>query len=224
VKGNQKGVLVVDDEPRMAKLLERALGAAGFQPSVATSGLAGLDRLRSGTFSLMVLDLTLPDVDGVSVLASAQESHPDLSVLVLSAISDVRSKVVCLELGARDYMTKPFELPELIARVRLHTRERAGAETRHLHAGRVTLDLQRRVVETPNGNASLTSREVVLLEFLIRNQGDACTRDAIREHVWGSSYDPGTNVVDVCIGRLRQKLGGDAIETVRNVGYAFVGA
>ncbi len=171
-----------------------------------------------------MLDLTLPDVDGVAVLTSARESHPELPVLILSALSDVRSKVMCLELGARDYMTKPFELAELIARVRMHTRDQGRSEQRRLHAGRLTLDLQRRVVETPDGDVALTTREFVLLEFLVRREGEACTREEIRENVWGSSFDPGTNVVDVCVARLRNKLGGTSIETVRNVGYAYMGA
>ena len=207
----------------MAQLLSRALGAAGFMPTVEASGLGGLERLREDEFSLVLLDLMLPDVDGVSVLTSARETHPGLSVLVLSALNDVRSKVVCLELGARDYMTKPFELPELIARVRLHTRDQTRPEHRQLHAGGITLDLQRRGVQTPDGEVLLTTREFVLLEFLVRREGDTCTREEIREHVWGSSFDPGTNVVDVCVGRLRQKLGSRSIETIRNVGYAFVG-
>jgi len=208
----------------MARLLARALDAAGFQPAVEPGGVSGLQRLQGGGFSLLVLDLTLPDLDGVAVLTSARETHPELPVMILSALSDVRSKVMCLELGARDYMTKPFELAELIARVRMHTRDSGRGEQRRLPAGRFTLDLQRRVMETPEGDVALTTREFVMLEFLVRRDGDACSREQIRENVWGSSFDPGTNVVDVCIARLRQKLGAETIETVRNVGYAYVGA
>jgi len=208
----------------MARLLARALDAAGFQPAVEPGGVSGLQRLQGGGFSLLVLDLTLPDLDGVAVLTSARETHPDLPVMILSALSDVRSKVMCLELGARDYMTKPFELAELIARVRMHTRDNGRPEQRRLPAGRFTLDLQRRVMETPEGDVALTTREFVMLEFLVRRDGDACSREQIRENVWGSSFDPGTNVVDVCIARLRQKLGPETIETVRNVGYAYVGS
>ncbi len=207
----------------MARLLARALDAAGFQPAIEPGGVAGLQRLRGGGFSLLVLDLTLPDLDGVAVLTSARETHPELPVLILSALSDVRSKVMCLELGARDYMTKPFELAELIARVRMHTRDDGRSEQRRLPAGRFTLDLQRRVMETPDGDVALTTREFVMLEFLVRRDGEACTREQIRENVWGSAFDPGTNVVDVCIARLRQKLGAETIETVRNVGYAYMG-
>lgn len=208
----------------MARLLVRALDAAGFRTSAEETGLGGLQRLRDDSFSLVVLDLTLPDVDGVAVLTRAREKHPDLPVMILSALSDVRSKVMCLELGAHDYMTKPFDLAELIARARMHTRGAARAERRQLQAGAFTIDLQRHVVETPDGELALTMRESVLLEYLVRHEGEACTREELRENVWGSTFDPGTNVVDVCVARLRQKLGGGVIETVRNVGYAYVGA
>lgn len=222
--GRGRDVLVVEDESRMAGLLSRAPGAAGFRPSVELSCLGGLQRVRGGDYSLLLLDLTLPDVDGVAVLTGAREARPDLPVLILSALSDVRSKVMCLELGASDYMTKPFDLAELIARVRLHTRGHAARhEQSRLQAGDLCLDLQRRVVETPRGEVSLTTREFVLLEYLVRHEGHVCTREELRENVWGTRFDPGTNVVDVCVARLRQKLGGHPIETVRNVGYAYMG-
>ncbi len=222
--GRPKEILVVEDESRMARLLVRALDAAGFRTSAEETGLAGLKRLSDDSFSLVVLDLTLPDVDGVAVLTRARERHPDLPVMILSALSDVRSKVMCLELGAQDYMTKPFDLAEVIARARMHTRGDHRSDRRTLQAGTLTLDLKRNVVGTADGEVALTMRESVLLEYLIRHEGEACTRKELRENVWGSSFDPGTNVVDVCIARLRQKLGCDAIETVRNVGYAFVGS
>jgi DNA-binding response OmpR family regulator len=145
-------------------------------------------------------------------------------VIVLSALGDVRSKVMCLELGACDYMTKPFELAELIARVRLRARERQPIRERFLRCGRFVLDLQRRAVENGGGPVALTTREFVLLEYLMGHTGKTCTRDELLEHVWGYAFDPGTNVVDVCIGRLRHKLGGDSVATVRNVGYCFVGS
>jgi DNA-binding response OmpR family regulator len=218
-------VLVIEDEVKMAKLIVRAVAAAGFESTTETTGLRGMEQLRSGTFDLVVLDLLLPDIDGFSVLASATEldSHPPL--LVLSALADVRSKVACLEFGACDYITKPFELGEFIARVRLRARERHDAKApRFLRCGHYVLDLQRRVVENGDGQVSLTTREFILLEYLMGRQGEACTRDELLEHVWGYAFDPGTNIVDVCIGRLRHKLGGDCVATVRNVGYCFVGA
>jgi two-component system OmpR family response regulator len=217
-------ILVIEDEAKMAKLVGRALSAAGFDVATEASGLEGLESLRSAAFDLVVLDLLLPDVDGVSVLTNVTQLDPQPPVIVLSALADVRSKVVCLELGACDYITKPFELAELMARVRLRSRERQPARERYLRTGHFVLDLQRRVVEDGGAPVALTTREFVLLEYLMGHAGETCTRDELLEHVWGYAFDPGTNVVDVCIGRLRNKLGGDCVATVRNVGYCFVGS
>jgi DNA-binding response OmpR family regulator len=219
-----KNVLVIEDEAKMAKLVGRTLAAAGFRVATETSGLDGLELLRTGVFSLVILDLLLPDVDGMSVLTSATELDPAPPVIILSAISDVRSKVVALELGACDYVTKPFELAELIARARLRARERRQEKPRYRHCGDFVLDLQRREVRDAGEIVALTTREFVLLEYLMEREGEPCTRDELLEHVWGYRFDPGTNVVDVCIGRLRHKLGGDRVATVRNVGYCFVGS
>jgi DNA-binding response OmpR family regulator len=146
-------------------------------------------------------------------------------VLILSAVSDVQSKVRCLELGACDYVSKPFDLAELVARVRLRTRERWRTRERvALTKGRYVLDLERRVVKDGDTTIHLTTREFVLLEYLMQHEGRTCTRDELLAHVWGYSFDPGTNVVDVCVGRVRHKLGGGCVTTVRNVGYCFVGA
>jgi DNA-binding response OmpR family regulator len=148
---------------------------------------------------------------------------PEIPVLVHSAVSDVRSKVVCLELGACDYVAKPCDLAELVARVRLRTqRPTPPLPRRHLRRGDYTLDLRRRVLRSSGERISLTTREFVLLEYLMERAGEICAREDLLEHVWGYSFDPGTNVVDVCIGRLRHKLSGDCLLTVRNVGYSFV--
>jgi DNA-binding response OmpR family regulator len=217
-------ILVIEDETKMAKLVGRALLAAGFDVATEATGMRGLESLRAGGFDLVILDLLLPDLDGVSVLANVKELEPEPPVIVLSALADVRSKVICLELGACDYVTKPFELAELIARVRLRSRERQPARERYLRNGHFVLDLQRRIVEDGDAPVALTTREFVLLEYLMGRAGQTCTRDELLEHVWGYAFDPGTNVVDVCIGRLRHKLGGTCVATVRNVGYCFVGS
>ena len=209
----------------MARLLSRALSAVGFEVMIAADGREGLDMVRSHSFELVILDLMLPDVDGFSVLSAAAELEDEPAVLVLSAIGDVGSKVLCLELGACDYVMKPFQLPELIARVRLRLRETSSTRRRRrLRSGRWELDLQRRVVEDGDRVITLSTREFLLLEYLMEREGDACTREELLQHVWGYDFDPGTNVVDVCVGRVRHKLGGDCVTTVRNVGYCFVGA
>lgn len=219
-----KRVLVIEDEAKMANVVGRGLAAAGFSVSVATTGCAGLERVRAAAADLVILDLLLPDLDGFAILTSTTDLTPAPRVIVLSALADVRSKVACLELGACDYMTKPFELAELIARVRLRARERSHTAPRQLRCGRYVLDLQRRVVEDGGRPVALTTREFLLLEYLMSHDGEACTREELLEHVWGYAFDPGTNVVDVCVGRLRHKLGGDCVGTVRNVGYRFVGS
>jgi two-component system OmpR family response regulator len=219
-----KRVLVVEDEAKMANVVGRALAAAGFAVRIATTGCAALEQVRADTMDLVILDLLLPDVDGFAILTSTTDLDPAPPVIVLSALADVRSKVACLELGACDYMTKPFELAELMARVRLRARERPVAQPRYLRRGHFVLDLQRRVVEDGEGPVALTTREFLLLEYMMSREGDACTREELLEHVWGYAFDPGTNVVDVCVGRVRHKLGGDCVATVRNVGYCFVGS
>jgi DNA-binding response OmpR family regulator len=218
-------ILVIEDESKMARLLARALSAVGFEVVTAAGGREGLDRLRETPFEMVILDLMLPDVDGFSVLSATGALDRRQRVLVVSAVGDVGSKVLCLELGACDYLTKPFQLPELIARVRLRLRETARPQDRRrIHCGNWELDLQRRVIEDGERTVALSTREFLLLEYLMEQDGEACTREDLLQHVWGYEFDPGTNVVDVCVGRVRHKLGVDSVTTVRNVGYCFVGA
>jgi two-component system, OmpR family, response regulator len=217
-------LLVIEDEEKMAMVLRRALSEAGYTVTAVGNGAHGLRAFEAGGYGLAILDLLLPDVDGVTVLAQARMLAPDTPVMILSAVSDVRSKVVCLELGACDYIAKPCELAELVARVRARTRRKAApAARRELRAGGFVLDLQRRVISDGDRPIALTTREFVLLEYLMERPGEPCTREELLENVWGYTFDPATNVVDVCVGRLRHKLGGEAVVTVRNVGYAFVG-
>jgi two-component system, OmpR family, response regulator len=215
-------VLVVDDEPRIVSFVARALTAEGFRVDGAQDGLRGLDLARTGRYELVVLDLLLPGLDGVTVLRRLIDERPQQRVLVLSALSDVKEKVRCLELGASDYLSKPFALAELVARVRARLRQAgSGPEERHLTVGDVTLDRLRRVADAGEGPVALTERESTLLEYLMTRQGDVCTRSQLLADVWGFAFDPGSNVVDVCVGRLRAKLGSHIVETVRNVGYRF---
>jgi DNA-binding response OmpR family regulator len=148
------------------------------------------------------------------------QAEPQQRVLVLSALSDVATKVRCLELGAADYLAKPFALAELVARVWARMRDPTGSQEAGLiRAGSVTLDSQRRTVDLGAGPIDLSSREFLLLKHLATHGGVVCTRAELLAEVWGYSFDPGTNVVDVCIRRLRTKLGRDVIETVRHAGY-----
>jgi len=213
-------VLLVDDEPRIVSFVSRALSAEGFQVDSALDGIRGLELARTGRYELVVLDLLLPGQDGVSVLQDLMESRPDQRVLVLSALSDVNSKVRCLQLGASDYLPKPFSLAELLARVRARLRQPAsGPDDRFLNVGGVRLDLVRRAADVGDGTVAVSGREFLVLQHLMLKRGEVCSRQQLLADVWGYSFDPGSNVVDVCVGRLRAKLGSDVIETVRSVGY-----
>jgi DNA-binding response OmpR family regulator len=215
---------VVDDEPRIVSFVSRALTAEGFAVESALDGRRGSDLARSGRFELVVLDLLLPGLHGVAVLREILEARPQQRVLVLSAVSDVESRVDCLELGATDFMTKPFALSELVARIRARLRQPpAEAPGRFLIVGHVRLDVIRRVADSGAGWVALSEREFLLLQHLMLKEGEACSRQRLLEDVWGYSFDPGSNVVDVAVGRIRSKLGPEVIETVRNVGYRFNG-
>jgi DNA-binding response OmpR family regulator len=215
-------LLVVDDEPRIVSFVSRALAAEGFGVDSAHDGARALELVRARPYELVILDLLLPGVDGVAVLRGIMESRPEQRVLVLSALSDVESKVQCLDLGASDYVAKPFSLAELVARVRARVRQPNGPTAeRFLRVGGVTLDLLRRTADVGRGSVRLSEREAQLLRHLMQREGEVSSRQKLLEDVWGFSFDPGSNVVDVYVRRLRAKLGGDVIETVRNVGYRF---
>ena len=215
-------ILVIDDEPKIVGFVSRALTADGFAVDSAGDGARGLELAVREEYELVVLDLLLPGIDGVGVLRKLMHRRSAQQVLVLSAISDVEAKVRCLDLGAADYLTKPFSLAELLARIRSRVRDRtSAAPSPCLQVGHLTLDLRRQAADAGAGLVSLPNREFLLLEHLMRNAGGVCTREELLAAVWGYSFDPGTNVVDVYVRRLRSKLGVDAVETVRHVGYSI---
>jgi DNA-binding response OmpR family regulator len=217
-------VLVVDDEARVVTFLTRALVAEGHDVVAAADGNAALRRLADGDVDLVLLDLVMPKRNGLEVLTSLESWDQRPPVIVLSAVTDVAARVRALDRGAVDYVTKPFHLPELAARVRRHLAETAVRPidaTRYLSAGGFTLDLDRRSVRSPGGDVTLSEREFAVLAHLVRRSGDVCRRDALLHDVWGTEADAGSNVVDVCVKRLRQKLPGLPVETVRGVGYCF---
>jgi DNA-binding response OmpR family regulator len=218
-------ILIVDDEPRILGFLQRALSAGGFDIETAGDGRSALQMMESQNYDLVLLDLVLPGMDGVSVLRELRNIRDDLGVVVMSALCDVRAKVECLDLGAVDYVTKPFALAELIARVNARLREPGDARTGRLRAGRMSLDVTRRTV-TANGNTvTLTPTEFRLLEHLTRNAGRVCPREELLEAVWEPEGEAASsNVIDACVRRLRSKVGADAIETVRNAGYRLAAA
>ncbi|MDF5755577.1 response regulator transcription factor [Spongiactinospora sp. TRM90649] len=217
-------VLVVEDDDKIARLVARALRDNGHSVDIAGNGHDGLGAALAGDFDLVVLDLMLPGLGGGQVLERLLESRPEQRVLVLSAMSEIAVRVACLDAGAADFVGKPFALAELVARV--HTRLRAqapGAARRWLSAGPVRLDLRMRRAVVNDRQVELSFREFLLVQHLMRRAGQACSRAELLADVWGMTFHPGSNVVDVCVRRLRTKLDTpDRVETVRHVGYRFV--
>jgi two-component system copper resistance phosphate regulon response regulator CusR len=213
-------ILVIEDEPRIRAFLGRALEGEGFAVDGAEDGLTGLARALEGSYDLVILDLLLPRVDGLTVLRELSRRCPELPVVVVSARSDLATKLRGFRLGARDYVAKPFAFDELVARVRVQLRPRVSADTAVLRAGGVALDLARREARVGTHAAELSDREFRVLRHLIEHAGEVVTRESILSAVWGYYFDPRSNVVDVCVRRLRRKLGdGAPIETVRHAGY-----
>jgi DNA-binding response OmpR family regulator len=219
-------ILVIEDEPRIQAFLVRGLEAEGYTAVAAESGPEGLTLAVSGAWDLVVLDLLLPGLSGLHVLRELHAERPQLPVVILSARSDLRTKLRGFELGASDYVPKPFSLEELLARIRVQLRHAAPLEDEHLlQAGRLVLDLARRQARLGELITDLSDREFRLLHHLVLHAGEVLSRERLLSDVWGYDFDPGSNVVDVCVRRLRQKLGPDApIETIRHAGYRLVAA
>ncbi|MFB6396564.1 response regulator transcription factor [Polymorphospora lycopeni] len=215
-------ILVAEDEPRIASFLEKGLRAAGYVTTVVTNGTDAAAYVRDGAFDLMILDLGLPGQDGLAALAQLRTRGERIPVIVLTARHAVSDRVTGLDLGADDYMTKPFSFEELLARVRARLRDQGRPAATELVAGRVRIDLIRRTVTVGDRAVELTAREFLLAETLMRHPGQVLSREQLLDRVWGLGHDPGSNVVDVYVGYLRRKLGGDVIHTVRGMGYRLV--
>jgi len=216
-------VLLVDDEERIVNFVRRGLEAEGLEVDPAADGEEGLRLALSRSYDLVILDLVMPGIDGLTVLRALLQAKPSQAVLVLSARDDTASKVASLEGGAEDYISKPFSLEELLARVRARLRSAARAAPTDLVAGSTTLDLIRRRADAGAGPVPLADREFLLLRELMRNAGRPVSKERLLASVWGYHFDPGSNVVDVYVRRLRSKLGAETITTVRGVGYRFDG-
>ena len=239
-------ILIVDDEPKIRSFIGRALDAAGYATESADSGGEGLRRALNSHYDLVILDLVMPGLDGRQMLGKLVSARPDQPVIVLSCVADVAAKVDCLERGAQDYLTKPFSLAELLARVRVRLRGEAhglgeahgpGGQLPRPHAqepgnahphagvikaGDVTLDVAGLVADIGHGPVPLTRLEFLLLRELAEHVGQSVPKGKLLASVWGYDFDPGSNVVDVCVRRLRSKLGFDLIKTVRGEGYQLV--
>jgi DNA-binding response OmpR family regulator len=216
-------ILVVEDERTLAGFVEQSLRAEGYAVTVANDGETGQARALSGDYALVLLDLTLPGRDGLEVLKAIRARLPDLPVIVLTARAAIERRVEGLDLGANDYVTKPFSLEELLARVRAHLRSPGQRESSVLDVDGIRMDLRTRRVERDGHDVRLTAREFEVLAYLMRHPDQVLSREQILNAVWGFDFDPGTKVLEVYIGYLRKKLAtaeaSDPIETVRNVGY-----
>jgi DNA-binding response OmpR family regulator len=210
-------ILLVDDEQAIRSALGRALTAEGYVIDLAETGSDGLLRALAEPYDLVILDLLLPSTDGRVVLRQLLRGRPTQAVLVLSCLADVRCKVDCLEQGARDYLTKPFSLAELLARVRIQLRgDSFGAVIR---VGELQLHVGRMVADNGRGPMLLTRLEFLVLRELMEHAGQPLSKNQLLASVWGYDFEPGSNIVGVCVRRLRSKLGDHVIKTVRGEGY-----
>jgi two-component system, OmpR family, response regulator QseB len=216
-------ILIVEDEPRITLFLEKGFRANGFTTIVARDGQTAIQLAIEEECDLIILDLGLPGQDGFSVLEELRGQGFHHPVVILTARDDVQDKVTGLELGADDYVTKPFHFDELLARVRARLRVSGSAATSQseavLQSRNIRLDLRTRRVYVGDRLVELSAREFTLAETFLRHPEQVMSREQLLNHVWGYDYDPGSNIVDVYVGYLRKKLGDDLIETVRGVGY-----
>lgn len=218
-------ILVVEDDRKILSFIRKGLKEQGFTVEVSSDGDDAFTHVTTQAYDAVVLDIMLPGRDGLSILKGLRDRKNTVPVILLTARSALDERVEGLDLGADDYLTKPFYMEELIARIHAVVRRHSGEQLSVLQAGDVTIHLITREVKRGTESIELTAREFGLLELLIRSPGRVFTRTQLLEHVWGYDFDPETNVVDVYIRRVRSKIdGGDGsskIETVRGVGYRF---
>jgi DNA-binding response OmpR family regulator len=221
-------ILIVEDERPIAEFVKRGLEAESYSVTCAYDGEEGLAMALSGDYALVLLDVLLPKLSGIEVIRSIRARDESLPVIMLTALAETDDVVTGLDLGANDYLTKPFAFAELLARIRAHLRQPGQASGTELEVGRINLDFRTRAVHRAGHDIKLTAREFELLAYLMRYPDQVLSRAQILNAVWGYDYDPGTNVLDVYVGYLRRKLAeadGDApIETVRSAGYRLVSA
>ncbi|WP_372797667.1 response regulator transcription factor [Pontiella sp.] len=218
-------ILIVEDDRRIAAFIRKGLKELGYTLEVCHDGNEGFQMAQSVSYDVILLDIMLPGRDGLSILRELREANNPVPVILLTARSGLDERVEGLNMGADDYLPKPFYMEELIARIMAVSRRNAGDPLNVVQHGNLTLNLISREVRQGNETLELTSREFSLLELLIRSPGRVYSRTQLLEHVWGYDFDPRTNVVDVYIRRVRGKIDApDApsqIETVRGVGYRF---
>lgn len=218
-------ILVVEDEAKVASFIRRALEEESYAVDVCAEGTRGLDLARQGSYDLVILDLMLPEMSGFEILKALRKDKLTVPVLILTARSQVDEKVKGLDAGADDYLTKPFAIEELLARVRVLLRRGGGEAAGLLQVDDLVLNPATREVTRGGRRIDLTTKEYALLEYMMRNAGRVLTRPMIAEHVWNLDFDTYTNVIDVYVNYLRNKIdrGWDRklIQTVRGSGYTL---
>ena len=212
-------LLVVEDEQRVASFLVKGLRANGYGVEWVSTGRDALRRAVDADVCLVILDLGLPDLDGLEVLGSLRKRGATVPVLVLSARGRVNDRVKGLDLGADDYLAKPFAFEELLARIRANLRPRADVSAGVLRAGGISVDQVRHEATVGGRTFSLSAREFALLQAFVGHPSQVLSRQELLSMAWDMNFDPGTNLVDVYVGYLRRKLGEALIETVRGTGY-----
>lgn len=218
-------ILVVEDNPKLATSVQKALSEFDYSVDVAHSGREADELARAGAYDLYILDLMLPDRDGIELCRSFRKMEIAAPILLLTALSGTQKKVEGLDAGADDYLTKPFELDELLARVRALLRREATTETERLYYADVEMDLAKHAVTRGGQKVGLTAKEFALLEFFLRHPDRVLSRSVITEEVWDMNYEPSSNVVDVFVSNLRRKIDRTftpaLIHTVAGTGYRF---
>ena len=218
-------LLVVEDEKKVASFIKRGLEEEGYAVDVALSGEKGLEMALDRVHDLIILDISLPQIDGLQVLKKIRQQRVSIPVLLLTVRATIEDKVLGLDAGADDYLTKPFAFQELVARVRALLRRRVEAEPVPLEVADLTLDPSRRVVSRGGEKIELTAKEFALLEYFMRNPGRVLTRTQMIEHVWNYDFDTMTNIIDVYVNYLRKKIDSGRepklIHTLRGVGYVL---
>jgi DNA-binding response OmpR family regulator len=218
-------VLVVEDEKPLLNIISKRLKEEGYSVDSLLDGNDGLHCAYVYEYDVCVLDIMLPNVDGITILKAVRQKCPDTKVLLLTALDSIQDRVSGLDAGADDYLVKPFSLEELLARVRVLIRRQGNGREAVLQAGDLSMDTMNRMVKRQDKTIDLTAKEYAVLEYLLRNKGRTLTRSQIAEHVWNFEFDSGTNIVDVYIRYIRSKMddGWDEklIHTIRGVGYAL---
>jgi len=220
-------ILVVEDEAKVAAFVRKGLEQAGYEVDVAVDGEEGFSKFGAADYDLVVLDLMLPKLSGWDLIPMMRRARPTVPLMAVTARGAVEDRVQGLNLGCDDYLIKPFSLAELLARVQAHLRRGANVPTTELRAADLVVDLLKHKCSRAGQQIDLSNKEFALLEYLLRNKGQIVTRQMIVENVWDASFKNFTNVVDVYINYLRNKIDRDfeprLIQTVRGVGYKLAG-